>query len=231
MHAPGGQLVQETETWAATLGGRIVLCDDNGVRASMTAAWLVQMGWEAVVLEDALDQVALETGIRRPKPGIAAAAAREIDARGLKAALESGRAQVVDLALSSDYAKGHIPRAWFAVRARLATSLPKLPAHEVLVFTSPDDTLARLAAPEASELTAAEVRVLAGGTGAWQAAGLPLEAGFTRPADERDDIWLKPYEQHGGKVEDHMQAYLTWEIDLTSAIERDGDHRFRLFPA
>ena len=44
--APGGQLVQATDIYAGTLGARIVLCDDNEVRALMTASWLKQMGWQ-----------------------------------------------------------------------------------------------------------------------------------------------------------------------------------------
>ena len=48
--APGGQLVQETDAFVATWGARIVLVDDNGVRATMTASWLKQMGWDHVAV-------------------------------------------------------------------------------------------------------------------------------------------------------------------------------------
>jgi len=48
--APGGQLVQETDVFAPVRGARIVLTDDDGVRANMTASWLAQMGWEVFVL-------------------------------------------------------------------------------------------------------------------------------------------------------------------------------------
>ena len=48
-------------------------------------------------------------------------------------------------------------------------------------------------------------------------------------ADERDDVWLKPYD-HDKSVEDRMRDYLTWEVDLVRDIERDGDHRFVRFP-
>ena len=65
--APGGQLVQETDVFAPVLGARVVLVDDDGVRATMTASWLVQMGGrEVAVLEDALEGEELETG---PEPG------------------------------------------------------------------------------------------------------------------------------------------------------------------
>jgi rhodanese-related sulfurtransferase len=50
--APGGQLVQETDHFAPVRGARIVLADDRGVRADMTASWLAQMGWEVLVLTD-----------------------------------------------------------------------------------------------------------------------------------------------------------------------------------
>ena len=44
--APGGQLVQETDSWLGIWGARVVLVDDTGVRARMTASWLKRMGWE-----------------------------------------------------------------------------------------------------------------------------------------------------------------------------------------
>jgi hypothetical protein len=45
-------LVQETDVTAPVRGARIVLTDDDGVRANMTASWLAQMGWEVWVLDD-----------------------------------------------------------------------------------------------------------------------------------------------------------------------------------
>jgi len=50
-HAPGGQLVQEIDSFAPVRGARIVLTDTLGARADMTASWLAQMGWDAYVLE------------------------------------------------------------------------------------------------------------------------------------------------------------------------------------
>ena len=235
-NAPGGQLVQGIDQWCGTLGARVVLVDDNGVRATMTASWLVQMGWDVAVLDNGqnggLDGFQMTTDVPRQGPaGIGQAGENEIEAGELAARIAAGEVVVLDLAPSRDYDAGHIPGAWWAVRARLADSLPKLgekPQHSLLVITSPDAILARLAAPEASELTGMRVAVLAGGTEAWTAAGHDLTSGLENMADERDDTWLKPYDHPGG-VEDRMRAYLTWEIDLVDNIERDGDHRFRLF--
>jgi rhodanese-related sulfurtransferase len=70
-HYPGGQLVQEIDMAAPVRGARILLTDDRGVRADMTASWLAQMGWETYVFEGGYDGV-LEVGppevLPRPDP-------------------------------------------------------------------------------------------------------------------------------------------------------------------
>ena len=68
-HYPGGQLVQEVDMAAPLRGARILLTDNMGVRADMTASWLAQMGWEVYVLEGGYDR-ALEIGPPKilPKP-------------------------------------------------------------------------------------------------------------------------------------------------------------------
>jgi rhodanese-related sulfurtransferase len=70
-HYAGGQLVQEIDMAAPVRGGRILLTDDKGVRADMTASWLAQMGFETFVLDGGYDG-ALEAGppqiIQRPSP-------------------------------------------------------------------------------------------------------------------------------------------------------------------
>ncbi|STQ44727.1 molybdopterin biosynthesis protein MoeB [Ewingella americana] len=52
-HVPGGQLVQETDHYASVRGARIVLADDQQVRAELAASWLAQMNWEVAVLDAA----------------------------------------------------------------------------------------------------------------------------------------------------------------------------------
>jgi rhodanese-related sulfurtransferase len=68
-HYPGGQLVQEIDMAAPVRGARIILTDDKGVRADMTASWLAQMDWDVYVLEGGYDR-GLETGSPQlwPKP-------------------------------------------------------------------------------------------------------------------------------------------------------------------
>lgn len=54
-HYAGGQLVQEIDIAAPVRGARIVLTDDRGIRADMTASWLAQMAWEVYVLDGGYD--------------------------------------------------------------------------------------------------------------------------------------------------------------------------------
>ena len=81
---------------------------------------------------------------------------------------------------------------------------------------------------EVEGLTDAAVHVLDGGTDAWHAFGRPLVRDKTTPPDEACiDFYLRPYDRNFG-IEDAMNAYLSWEIDLVHEIERDGTIAFGL---
>ena len=151
-----------------------------------------------------------------------------IDCAGLAELIARNEATVVDLSLSRDYRKAHIPGAWFAIRSRLAQALAKIPLRGTLVLTSEDGVLAGLAAPEARALVDRPVRYLDGGNAAWRAAGHPLTADDARMADEAVDIWLKPYERPNDTTK-AMSEYLSWEVDLLARIERDGTTNFTPF--
>jgi rhodanese-related sulfurtransferase len=227
--APGGQLVQETDAHIATWGARIVLVDDNGVRATMTASWLKQMGWSDVaVLIAGSAEGDWVSGRHVPRVlGLEADAVSGIEASELSRALAAGSAVVIDLALSRRYGQGHIPGAWFATRTRLPHVLANLPASEIIVLTSPDGRLAPLAAAELAGIAAVPVVSLTGGTDVWVEAGLPLEQGATHMADEADDVVLSARERNQDR-EAAMREYLEWEINLVNDMATDDDHRFRI---
>jgi rhodanese-related sulfurtransferase len=227
--APGGQLVQEADSYIATWGARVVVVDDNGVRATMTASWLKQMGWlDIAVLAAGPADIDWETGPHGPRVlGLEEASTLYIDAKDLHDRLAGGDVAVIDLDLSKRYRQGHIPGAWFAIRSRLGAALAKLPSHRAIVLTSPDGALATLAAAELQAVAPVPVMTLAGGTQAWVRAGLPLETGVTRMADQADDVFLSPRERNRYR-EDAMREYLTWEINLVNDMAKDDDHRFRI---
>ena len=229
--APGGQLVQATDEYVGVRNARIVLVDNDGVRATMTASWLIQLGWEDVaVLEGGLAGGTLETGPEQlADAGHVPARANFISPAELRIALRGGTCALVDFATSLEYRAAHIPDAWFAVRARLPEDAEALPDAAFLVATSPDGGFAELAAGDLADATGKEVKVLEGGTQAWLAAGFDLTDGFENMASQNDDVWYKPYDHDGEVVAEHMREYLTWEVGLVEQIARDGTARFRRF--
>ncbi len=226
-NAPGGQLVQATDTWIGVRNARIVLVDDTGVRARMSAAWLRQMGHRDVfVVEGGLEAIRTSGTEPVPVPELAAPVPT-INVSELVALMDSGaHTAVVDFARSIDFRDGHIPGSHWAVRTRLSALAPILAAARHVVLTSPDGVIARLAVAEAKGLTPGDVRVLDGGTDAWRAFGRPLVKDRTNPPDGACiDFYLRPYDRNSG-VEEAMNAYLSWEIDLVHEIERDGTIAF-----
>ena len=227
--APGGQLVQETDSHMATWGARVVLVDDNGVRATMTASWLKQMGWRDVaVLVCGPGDGEWTTGRHGPRVlGLQDIAVPGIAATDLRDRLAADAVIAIDLDLSRRHVQGHIPGSWFAIRSRLRDGLAKLLPGRPIVLTSPDGALARLAAAELREAASVPVLALTGGTQGWVQAGLPLETGMARAVDPADDVFLSPRDR-GQNREDAMREYLTWEINLVRDMAMDDDHRFHV---
>jgi rhodanese-related sulfurtransferase/predicted metal-dependent enzyme (double-stranded beta helix superfamily) len=230
--APGGQLVQETDHHAPVRGARIVLADDDGVRADMSASWLAQMGWEVYVLEPVEAAARSETGpspVRVPRPGSLRAVIPTTLAAWLHADTfgDGDELAVIDVTTSANYVKRHIPGAWFAIRANLRAALTQIPRAKRYVVTCGSGQLAAFAGADLRALLPddAEVFLLEGGTLAWIAAGLPLEHGETRLASPRIDRYRRPYEGTENAAE-AMQAYLDWEFGLVEQLGRDGTHGF-----
>jgi rhodanese-related sulfurtransferase len=229
-HAAGGQLVQATDQYVGARNATIVLHDNDGVRATMTAHWLLQMNWSETYILDHKPQTSELTteaeprfpaGFSVPKP--ASVTPSELD-KSLKQTL------VVDLDTSLKYRDGHVPDAWFAVRANLAKTIPEMLKQQSgvtrVVLVSPDGEIAALAAAEAAAATGGlPVAILAGGMKAWRDAKLAVETGHLRMADPPTDVWYRPYD-FKEDVEAAMRQYLDWEVDLVPQVKRDGDASF-----
>ncbi|MDE2334845.1 MAG: thiosulfate sulfurtransferase [Rhodospirillales bacterium] len=216
LSAPGGQLVQATDRWIAVRGARLVLVDDDGVRAAMTGAWLRLMGHRDVYTIRMADLPSLPR-LRIPVlPLVESVAPQQI----------GPGTPILDVSRSLAFRAGHVPGSLWGVRTRLAPVCARLAGAAEVVVTSEDGRLAALAAAEVAALSGARVRVMAGGMAAWRDAGLALAADRTTPPDEACvDVYLRPYDRNSG-VEAAMREYLSWEVDLVREIERDGTVRF-----
>jgi rhodanese-related sulfurtransferase len=221
-HTPGGQLVQATDSYVPVINARVVICDDDGVRATMAASWLRQLGRRNIFVldEEPVGELGPEITTVLGMPNDRAE--REITPTEAAA----GAATVIDLADSRRFMAGHIASAWWTVRARLVEAVPALPKSDLIVLTSPDGVIAHLAAPEVARLVNCPVRVIAGGTNAWVEAGLALVAGTDQMVGERDDVHLLPYDHPTDEIEAAMHAYLDWETALVPRVTRDAVARF-----
>jgi len=221
--APGGQLAQATDEWVATRGARIVLFDDDGVRARMAASWLTQMGWDAVVVDEGAlpkDEAGLP---RATRPAL-----RDIGDSGLTPA-EAAKldAAFVDLSPSPAYRNGHVPGAWFVAGGRLREDLKAVPGTGPIILTSGDGTLAQDNFEDARAATSRPVHVLLGGLQAWVAEGFAIQQGAEFWASRPTDVYKRPYEGTDNAAA-AMQGYIDWELQLVAQLANDGISGFRV---
>jgi rhodanese-related sulfurtransferase len=221
VHAPGGQLLQATDQYVGVRGARLIVFDDDGIRAPVIVSWLRQMGHDAVVLDGGLSEAnaaALVQGDAAWQPP----ALSGIDAAALHNGLPHGQTQVFDLRSSAAYRAGHIPGARWATRRQLAGVRG---VHVVLVDDDP--AVSALAAVDVREHGAASVQRLDGGIPAWHAAGYPLEATPALPTDaERIDYLFFVHDRHDGNL-DAARGYLAWEVGLVAQLDAQERAAFK----
>ena len=106
--------------------------------------------------------------------GFGKARHREVTAEELAAMLQSGEAVVVDVREADEFAAGHIPGA---ISMPLSAFQPsRLPdsGGKTLVLTCLGGKRSAMALDKCANAQAVVDTHLAGGFGAWQAAGLPV---------------------------------------------------------
>jgi rhodanese-related sulfurtransferase len=223
-HAPGGQLVQTTDHWVGTRGARIVLVDDDGVRAPMTAQWLRQLGHEACVLEGgiaAAKQVKTPGAAAQP----AQAAPASITAIDLAGKLGDGSVQILDLRPSMSYRAEHIAGAVWSIRPRVAAVAD---AAKMVALVANDPGIAALAALDVEEAGVRDVRMLAGGHEAAKAAGLKVASSPADPADADciDHLFFTAGRHEGDEAA--ARQYIAWEIGLVDQLDEAERRSFRI---
>ncbi|MCG8545017.1 MAG: rhodanese-related sulfurtransferase, partial [Alphaproteobacteria bacterium] len=225
-NAPEGSIVMSPDHYFATLKARIVLADDDGVRATITALWLAQMGWgDIAVLKDGLDGAVAEPAAPPSEP-VAAVMAPEIAADALAQRLADDAVRVMDVGESEAYETAHLPGASWCSRVTLLDWLRDNPDPRETVLTSEDGVRAHLAAGDLQRAGLTPPSVLAGGNEGWRAAGHSLVEDAPTFLCPRDDFWLASSERPGD-VRQNVIAYLDWEDGLLAEIERGGRVPYR----
>jgi rhodanese-related sulfurtransferase len=223
LSVPGGQAVQCADDYIAVRNGAVVFACDRMARSVMAAYWYRRMGFENVFVlrggTEAWAERGLELEKGRPRERVfglenARARAAAMDSRALERSLTDGNnLLVLDVGLSTEYRRGHLPGAAWICRDRLEERLPALypDRRQPIVVTCPDGLQSTLAGATLAELDYEDVRVLEGGIEEWSASGRPLEAGLTQPLVEPNDV-VQSASISGDKGA--MRRYLDWELEL-----------------
>lgn len=219
-HVPGGQLVQALDLWVATRNARIVLNDTDGVRATTTAHWLKQLGWDASVL------VGVDASVEPPLIA-------QPDWTGLEhidPATAAQRLALGALPLAADrsaaYHSAHPATAQWANRARVQALAEQWHGDtQVLVFAQ-DLALARGVARELAD-SGVKASVVTGNAEQWRAAGIEVSPGSPLPDSQRIDYLFWLHDRHDGNAQ-ASAAYIAWEEDLPRQIGEHANARFRI---
>lgn len=213
VHAPGGQLLQATDQWAAVRNARIVVFDGEGVRAPVVASWLVRMGHDACVLERGTS-----SAVRVPREPIPLPDVPGVSVDALVTAIGTGEVAVVDVRPSMAYRKGHVPGSTWAIRPRFRDLLPLIAGKRV-VLVAEEPAIAAIAALDLARAGVASIAALAGGFAAWRDGGPPVDATPHVPADRQCiDYLFFVHDRHDGNKEAARQ-YLAWETQLLSQLD------------
>ncbi|QJP15614.1 rhodanese [Starkeya sp. ORNL1] len=211
-----GQLVQATDQYVGVRHARLILVDDTGLRAALTALFLRALGFEPhiLVLDDE-PQAALPqnrtTTLRHPEAPPAMTAGEALRH------VEAGAA-LLDLRPSQAWEARRLEGAHWISRADLPATLPAGTRAVVLH------------AEEADAVAAATIDLAQDGIAVhWLAASLDAcaEAGWVIESEPRtltreqasDRVWFV-HDRHDGNREASLQ-YLAWEMGLIAQLDAD----------
>lgn len=227
IHAPGGQLVQATDQWVGVRGARLVVADNDGIRAGMVASWLRQLGHEAYVFDGRIGGLA-EARFMEQEIELDLALLKNLSPADAKALVDAGSVQLVDVRESMTYRDGHIEGALWSIRPRIVESVS---AEQPVILIADNDGLAVLAARELVDAGIEVAGQLDGTADDWASAGFEIVETPDSPRNEDciDYLFLTP-ERNQGNLDD-ARAYLAWEVGLIDQLDSQERGIFRIMPA
>lgn len=218
-HAPGGQLLQATDQSIAVRHSRVLLLDDEAVRAPVVASWLWRLGYATATVEGGIRAPLRLPAERTPELGTVPLAPQD-----LAAWVKQHDPLLIDVQPSPAYRQQHARGALWSVRPRLAAQVQAAAsADRPVLLLAPDAATAALAL---SELPGRSVQWALAAD--WQAAGLAVESTPGLPADtDAIDYLFFVHDRHDGNL-DAARRYLSWETGLIAQCEPDELAGFRL---
>lgn len=224
-HAPGGQLLQGTDLYVGVKGARLVVTDDDGIRARVVASWLAQMGHDVHVLP-AQEWAGARAGLPPPVPATAVPGLPLVSPEEVAGLLAAGDVQILDVRPSMAYRQAHIVGARWVIRPRMAGQAQA----GGLVFVAASAELAALAAGELPDEVRAGARALVASVAQWRAAGLDVASTPDTPPDaDCIDFLFFVHDRHDGNKE-AARRYLAWETGLIGQLDARERGAYRISP-
>ena len=223
-HAPGGQLIQATDQWVGVRGARILLVDNEMVRAPVVAYWLSQLGHDVYVLDNGIQSARSINFPQMPSYTTEFEKIQTMDPTELGLL---GDVQVVDLRGSMAFRTGHLKDAVWSIRPRLDRIQFRRDVPVALV--TDDAEVVALFALDLQQLgVTAPIRRLSGNVEAWKQTGLDCVATKDNPPDDECiDFVFHTHDRHSGSAAAAL-AYIEWEIGLVDRLDEQERNSFRL---
>jgi rhodanese-related sulfurtransferase len=232
-HTPGGQLVQATDQYVGIKGARLVLIDQEGVRAPAMASWLAMLGWEVAVWVDAFKDASINTHDSKHKQGaqhgddvISSEDIEQIGCEHIADLMHSG-VKVVDLRPSMKFRESHLLGAIWSIRPKFSEWMP-LSKEKPILLIAEDLETARLASLDLREAGVEQIYINIDSPSIWKAEKLSLVSSPNTPTDDQCiDYLFFVHDRHDGNKAAARQ-YLAWEMNLLAQIDESEKNTYKL---
>jgi rhodanese-related sulfurtransferase len=213
--APGCQLIECSEDWIGVRNGRILLIDEDGVRARVVAHWLKKLGYPEVAvlsvdfkpeMNDLRHPVSIEHSNKYPTCLV-----DSINSDTL----------VLDLSPSTVFQRHHLPGALWFIRSHLKEIIDRIPHRQIVVMDDDEGQLARLVVEDLAKSGRKEVYLLDGDLESWRSSGGSIESGDNGMLTTKDDCYYASPHSEIEKMR-MKKAYMDWQSDIDLKIIDDG---------
>ena len=227
IHAPGVQIAQATDEWIGVRRARVVLLDDGGLRAALSAVFLRMLGYEIYVLRN-VEALIGESFVRPDSPAQPVLPAlKTIAAADAVHLTGTGEATLLDLRPSREFRLAHLRGALWTIRPRIR----HLEADQAMpVLLVGPSALAASVADDLKWMGYLDVQQVSGDLSDWQVEGLPLVSTPNQPSDaDAIDLLFFVHDRHDGNL-DAARRYLEWETGLVSLLDPAERAEFNIRP-
>lgn len=207
-HAPGGQLQQATDQYIAVRQAKVVLFDSDGIRATVTAAWLRQLGHQAFVLKGGLE-AGISSGVSIKQVSLPTQTIQQITRSDLSVLwLDKKPVVLWDIRSSEEWLAGHLADSRWVLRPAIAGLASGLAENSRIIFITDNQLQAGYAALDLSPQQRKNSGWL--NIAIWEGT---LNTDKQLSDEDRIDYLFFTHDRHQGNKASARQ-YLSWEKEL-----------------